>query len=196
MRYKVIKECISHGGKKHYEVGDITHFDPHTKYVKKLIKYGFIKEVEGPDFEAWGKYGVKSKLANVVIAPKDYAEGDKKHFTWEEACAIRSKLNNGWRLPTRHEWALICEEFANSCTGALSSKLLENKLGLDKNGFKDGNGSLRAVGLVGYYWSSTASTNASNAYNLSFNASNTYPSFSDARWVGFSVRLVKDLEDK
>ena len=34
-------------------------------------------------------------------------------------------------------------------------------------------GSLRHVGNVGWYWSSTASTSASNAYFLRFGAANT-----------------------
>lgn len=51
-------------------------------------------------------------------------------------------------------------------------------------------GSLRDVGNTGYYWSSTASTSASNAYRLVFYAGDIYPSNSLERWRGFSVRCM------
>ena len=51
-------------------------------------------------------------------------------------------------------------------------------------------GSLRRVGLDGYYWSSTAYPDVNNAYYLSFSSADTYPSNYNARWYGFSVRCV------
>lgn len=54
-------------------------------------------------------------------------------------------------------------------------------------------GSMRYVGREGYYWSSTASTSASGAYQLHFiylTTSDFYPSFSTVRWGGVSVRCV------
>lgn len=126
---------------------------------------------------------IKSKLANLLIAPEDYIEGEKKYFTYDEAMAIEKKLNNGWRLPTRHEWALICEEF--------DPELLTKNLGLGKKGYVL-NGSLNAVGSGGYYWSRTVYSGGSQyAYYLAFHSSRVRL---NVRYLGFSVRCVKELE--
>jgi uncharacterized protein (TIGR02145 family) len=51
-------------------------------------------------------------------------------------------------------------------------------------------GFLNRVGSSGFYWS--ASPNSSNGYYLGFNSSNLYPSNSNGRAHGFSVRCVKE----
>lgn len=143
----------------------------------------------------WEDNAIRSELAKVLIAPVDYADGDKKHFTWDEACALEKKLGNGWRLPTRSEWALICEEFGQR-NGALDSKVLMDNLKLEMNGidYFDGDGAC-SPGVCGYYWSSTPYSSASDVYDLYFHGTtNIYPSNSDLRQNGCSVRLVKDLK--
>ena len=50
-------------------------------------------------------------------------------------------------------------------------------------------GSLNYAGNYGYYWSSTASS-STNAYNLDFGSSYVYPSSSDGRYYGQSVRCL------
>lgn len=157
-----------------------------------LLQHGFIEEVKD-EYDEWEEKGIKSKLANVIIAPEDYVEEGKKYFTWDEAMKIKDKLNNGWRLPTRKEWALICEEFACNSKGNLSPTKLMHRLGLTMNGWKNKCGSLRSVGDDGFYWSGTAYPGVNNAYYLNFNSATTYPSNYDARWFGFSVRLVKSV---
>lgn len=136
---------------------------------------------------------IVSKLAGVEIATKDYTEGDKKLFTFDQACSIEKKLNNGWRLPTRKEWVLICEEFTCGDDGNLDAQLLMDKLGLGLHGWQDDEDQqLRSVGSGGFYWSSVADS-ATYARNLDFNAANVYPSSSFNRGFGFSIRLVKDV---
>ena len=51
-------------------------------------------------------------------------------------------------------------------------------------------GSLRNAGNNGNYWSSTANSNTSNAYNLNFNSGNVNPSNNNNRYNGFSVRCL------
>ena len=51
-------------------------------------------------------------------------------------------------------------------------------------------GSLRNAGNNGYYWSSTANSNTSNAYNLNFNTTSVNPSNNNNRYNGFSVRCL------
>lgn len=133
-----------------------------------------------------------SKLAEVGIADKDYTEGDKKHFTFEEALEVEKKMEGtGWRLPTRHEWALICEEFANGEDDKLKPKLLEEKLGLGKYGhcIED---EVCSSGEIAYYWS-RSSRNSSYAFYLAFNDVNAWPSGYSYRHYGRSLRLVRDL---
>lgn len=139
-----------------------------------------------------------SKLANIEIASHDYSEGDKKYFTFDEACEIEEKLGNGWRLPTRKEWVLICEEFACGEDGELNAGMLMDKLKLGLNGNVGpwaSNQQVRNVGANGYYWSSVADS-ATYARGLDFNPANVYPSYGYGRAYGFSVRLVKDVIER
>lgn len=154
----------------------------------------------------WEEKAIKSKLANLLIAPEDYyelndnAEGTEKkeHFTWEEAMALEKKVGNGWRLPTRHEWALICEEFANDENGELSSEKLRKSLALSLSGTASEDGDLGNVGTVGCYWSRTAcgqydSVGYYSAYGLNLDFSVAYPQGNYSKSYGFTVRMVKEL---
>ncbi len=186
MKHKVIKEYLSTTG-THRKAGQIVHVSMPSKHTEDLVRFGFLEKLEKAK-------PIKSKLANLLIAPEDYIEGEKKHFTYDEAMAIEKKLNNGWRLPTRHEWALICEEFACGSDGRLDPELLTKNLGLDKKGYVL-NGSLYGVGSSGYYWSRTVdSGNSQRAYNLYFNSSTVFPADNFSRYYDFSVRCVKELE--
>lgn len=51
-------------------------------------------------------------------------------------------------------------------------------------------GALRVVGNASYYWSSTASTSASNAYGFRLDIDATYPSYSVWCWFGNLIRYV------
>ena len=51
------------------------------------------------------------------------------------------------------------------------------------------------AGIYGYWWSTHASTTNSMAYNLSFNASDTYPSFGSSRVLGFPLRCLSTVLD-
>lgn len=136
-----------------------------------------------------------SKLAKVQIADRDYVESGKKHFTWDEACEIEKKLNSGWRLPTRQEWVLICEELGTK-DGVCDAETLMKNLGLGKNGLLySGEDEPSYAGNDGYYWSSTPNSSSGNAYYLYFGGANDVsPSSSSTRYTGRSVRLVKDSE--
>lgn len=49
-------------------------------------------------------------------------------------------------------------------------------------------GSLRFLGINGFYWGATTSPSEFYAYDLDFYNSNVYPSTSNARWAGFAVQ--------
>lgn len=152
--------------------------------------------------ERWEKDGTKSKLTGLIVAPGNVTKaiaGDigtevdgKMYLTYDEAMELETKLPDGWRLPTRSEWVLLCEEFGQDENGELNGDVLAKNLDLSQNGWLSEDGDSLSVGLLGYYWSSSIK-DSSFAYNLNFN------SFSAAtdnvyKRVGRSVRLVK--EDK
>lgn len=194
MKYKVLERFVSQRGAKVFEKGEVYTANTAGAYTNTLLKNGFIQPIREYDFDSWEKDGKRSKLAKVIIAPESYTEGDKKFFTWDEACAIKDKLGNGWRLPTRSEWVLICEEFGQK-DGCLDADTLVNSLSLERHGWQDEEGSLRLAGYNGYYWATTAYPSELYAYNLDFNSTNVFPSYSSDRWYGFTVRLVKDVEE-
>lgn len=169
-----------------------------TKEDKEDIKQMIAEAIGGKSedrtkmFDDWKKNGIKSKLTGLTIAPEDYTEGDKKFFTWDEVMAL--ELPDGWRLPTRSEWALICEEFGQDENGRLSGKKLEENLGLAKHGYLDDDDDLCNQGIYGYYWSSTAVSSAFYAYYLYFSSGGVGPAYGVDKSAGFAVRLVKDIK--
>lgn len=193
MRIKVIKDFVTKKGRYH-QSGSV--FDVETseddKFYKSLLEYKFIKEMATGNVEDMEKNTIRSKLANVIIAGCDYAEGNKKYFTWDEAMALKDKLPDGWRLPTRSEWVLICEEFGQKDGGPDVDTLIKN-IGVGRHGLVITDG-LRNAGSYGYYWSSSPYSNGTSAYLLYFGSGNLYPFNYYNRYGGFSVRLVKDLE--
>lgn len=191
MKYKILKEFVDNSGSIR-TVGEEFSQLLKTDFISGLEKYGFIEEIKEQDFAVIAT----SKLAGVEIAAEDYVEGGKKHFTWDEATEAVKKLGNGWRLPTRKEWSLICEEFGCDEDGELSGGLLAKNLNLKANGWKDYTGSLYNSGSVGNWWSSTAYGTAYR-YILSYNTSDgLYSGGSNYRYYGLSVRCVRDVNDK
>lgn len=153
--------------------------------------------------QQWKPKGtIKSKLLPIEIATNDYWEasddkespmvvrGKKRYFTWAEAVAIRTE---GWRLPTKAEWAGLCVEFGEK-GGDIDHDTLTEALGLSENGYA--NSSLRGEGDYGYYWSSTIAASTPRAYYLVFGTDITVDPFrSTARYCGLSVRLVRDIKE-
>lgn len=145
---------------------------------------------------------IKSKLLPIEIAANDYWEasdddsdptavnGKKRYFTWDEAMAIEA---GGWRLPTRTEWMSLCIEFGEK-DGDIDPSVLSKALKLERNGVILSN-SLWSAGDRGYYWSSTADSNTSDAHGLALFTTSSYPSNSSNRLIGFSVRLVRDVKE-
>lgn len=131
-----------------------------------------------------------------VMAPEDYHEGDKQHFTWDEAMDIQENIKaSGWRLPTVAEWVQMYGRFGIDVYGhddpdALSSQLLLKKAGYYFSGSFNGGGG------YGGYWSSTASS-TSNAYYLSFYSSFVNPQYNYSKaYYGFSVRMIKEVKNE
>lgn len=158
-----------------------------------LAEYGSpASDTSSIDWEGWEKNGIKSKSTDLIIAPEDYIEGDKKIFTWDEAMAIEQK-SRGWRLPTIAEWAHIVAEFGETDEGELDASVLAEAISLGANGYHNGSG-LRHQGAYGNYWSRTAGS-ADDAYGLNFSTNGYFNlQYYNYKYNGFSVRLVKEVK--
>lgn len=144
---------------------------------------------------------IKSKLLPIEIATNDYWEtsdddndpaivnGKKRYFTWDEAMAIKA---DGWRLPTRAEWAGLCVEFGEK-NGDIDHDVLTEALKLSEKGYA--NSSLCGGGDYGYYWSSTADPLLDSAYVLYFYSCFVCSSTGVPYGCGLSVRLVRDVKE-
>lgn len=115
--------------------------------------------------------------------PQDY--GDYFNFGDAQKCGT---------LPTCEQW----DELNQHCKllWDLKEKRLEivgpngNKIILPAAGYRDGT-SFNLVGSHGLYWSKTSSS-ATNAYDVCFNAVYFNSQFSNYRYYGFTIRLIKN----
>lgn len=191
MKYKVLQKFLTK--RSVYMPGEEYTNSTTGKFTKNLLKYGFIEPVEEVDcFAEWENNGIKSKSTGLIIAPENYAEGDKKYFTFDDTLGIEKKLKNGWRLPTRHEWVLLAEELGMDDRGTLNGSVLGKALNLPLAGRVTTDG-LDFTGSYGYYWSSTIYS-ATSAYYLYFLSSSVDPASYGNRYIGRSVRCVKEAE--
>ena len=145
--------------------------------------------------DKWDAKAISTGLG-FVIAPENYYEGDKQHFTWDEAMDIQEKIKaSGWRLPTVAEWVQLYGRFGIDAYGhddpdALSSQLLLKKDGYVFNGVFFDNDS------YGFYWSSTADS-PTDAYRLYFNSNGVNPQDYELKTdYGYSVRMIKEVKNE
>lgn len=147
-------------------------------------------------FEEWEKNGTKVEKLGIIVASRDVdlnyddmgvVRENNVYYTYNKAMEVEKKhlKPNGWRLPTKDEWQALYDEYGND---------IVDVLGLQKNGYiSAANGSLYDQGTYGYYWSSTAGSSATLAYDFGFNASDFYPQGHNLKGYGSSVRCVKDI---
>ncbi len=106
---------------------------------------------------------------------------------WQGVNGINNPCPTGFRPPTNAEWQTLvsAENITNSATAYASS------LKLPSAGYRSySSASITNQGSNGFYWSS--SPIGINAYRLYFNSTNVYPTLSNYRATGFSLRCFKD----
>lgn len=155
------------------EIRSIIREECGLDFGEKLMKSIRRSPLEQLD-KKWKDNGIKSESTGLIIAPEDVEIDGETEFTWYEAMDLEKdgKIPEGWRLPTRHEWVMIVEEFGQDDNGAIDSNELKNSLRTDS---------------LGNYWSSTVS--GSDSYNL-YLFSSSAATNANTRTYGFSVRCV------
>jgi uncharacterized protein (TIGR02145 family) len=132
--------------------------------------------------------------SNFILAPSspsDWRTSQNLNL-WQGKNGINNPCPSGFRLPTFEEWtAEISSWVSKNSAGALASPLK-----LPMAGSRDrSNGSLKDVGTMGGYWSSsvyetTSSFRSSYRLFISSNTASMYDPW--LRAEGFSVRCIKD----
>jgi len=120
-------------------------------------------------------------LATSGVWPYDWINPQNDNL-WQGVNGANNPCPIGYRLPTETE--LNAERLSwitNSIAGAFASQL---KL----TGSGDRGGIITNLG-VGYYWSSTLSSNRSVSIAIDNDVANTYPNY---RYFGLSVRCIKN----
>ena len=111
--------------------------------------------------------------------------------TITSAEATDSICPKGWQLPTSNNSnSGSFQALMNAYSiGNDSTKITQSPLYFNPSGYV-GSGALRYAGNGGGYWSSTAYSNTSSAYNLDFTLDYVYPSNDSSRFFGQSVRCL------
>ena len=105
--------------------------------------------------------------------------------------ATDSICPKGWQLPTSNNsnsgsFQALMNAYSIGNNSAGSAAITQSPLYFHPSGYV-GSGSLRYAGDAGGYWSSTAYSSTSGAYDLGFNSGGVGPSDYGYRYGGFSV---------
>jgi uncharacterized protein (TIGR02145 family) len=152
-------------------------------------------------YAAYGKFILRypertigSNPPNITGSTYDWRNPSSAIDSWNEECDPCKAANSSWRLPTGSEWSQI---YSNNTIVNTGKGLYIRPDGVNPSVFLPAagyryraDGALDDVGMYGGYWSSTAS--GTNALYLYFNGTTVYPSYSNNRSYGFSVRCVSE----
>ena len=132
-------------------------------------------------------------------SPDDKAEFREYNYADDPARAV---LHGKWRMPTREEWAALCEQ----CTWTWTSRegvsgyqvtaSNGNSIFIPATGYRMDD-VIREVGSSGNYWSSTMDTGEPvYAWYMFFKKGRYVGDYSSARYYGHSVRPVTEPKSR
>ena len=114
--------------------------------------------------------------------------GDEAFFSFDDSVNAFGK-----NLPSKEDWKELFDNSSYSWNEERKGYDVTgpngNSIFLPAAGYRNGIG-VRSVGSDGYYWSSSV-VYENDAYIVYFNSGNLYPQNSNARYLGFSVHLVR-----
>ncbi|MDR2993570.1 MAG: DUF1566 domain-containing protein [Bacillus cereus] len=138
-----------------------------------------------------------ANINGILLSRSNYKEGDKEHFTFDEA----SRLN----VPSQKQWEHMLEldyTWDDDKKGIWIGRGHEKKQESDictflpADGYRHYNGSLCTSGYNGYYWSSTPFTpDTALAYTFNFNSGGVASNSNSCRH-GFAVRCLSNEHKK
>ena len=147
------------------------------------------------DWEA-AKNNLIETECGITLCREDYFEGDKKHFTFDEALEIEKEAKkHGFRLPTVVDFEKLYAFYGLGEDGKNTPQRFVDELGFSYSGYWNGtNTSASYVGSDGYYWSaSVLSTNS--GYHLNFDSSAVYPQNLNFKYLGFALKFIYEGEE-
>lgn len=147
---------------------------------------------KGFDWEKAKENLIKTECG-ITLCQDDYFEGDKKHFTFDEALKIeREAKKHGFRLPTVVDFEKLYAFYGVDEKRNDTPQRFINELGFTYAGYYNSATSC-LVGTYGYYWSSSVYS-TSNGYYLHFDTMDVYPQDYGPRYYGHSLKFIYDPE--
>lgn len=142
---------------------------------------------------AWekAKENLIETKCGITLCRDDYFEGDKKHFTFDEALKIEKEAKkHGFRLPTVVDFEKLYAFYGVDEKGEETPQRFIDELGFSYAGYYNG-ASLSSVGSYGYYWSSSV-YDTNYGYRLNFDSSGVSPQGARNKYNGFAVKFIYD----
>ena len=173
-------------GRKDPFTGDINRYDINGNSVgKTTITSGletFAKAMQTPE--------VFYTLAGDWAWPNNYTSKNWNDITDANGKSLFDPSPEGWRLPSK-------EEYSNFSTNTFTWDYSNKGRTYEGNWFPaagyrgSNNGSMYAVGILGYSWSLSPHSD-DDGYLLNFDSSSVYPYYDSRRACGFSLRCVQE----
>ena len=173
-------------GRKDPFTGDIDRYDINGKTIgKTTVTAGYVSFAE-----AMQTPEVFYTLAGDWAWPNNYTSKNWNDITDANGKSLFDPSPEGWRLPSK-------EEYSNFSTSTFTWDYSNKGRTYEGNWFPaagyrgSNNGSMYAVGILGYSWSLSPHSD-DDGYLLNFDSSSVYPYYDSRRACGFSLRCVQE----
>ena len=138
-----------------------------------------------------------------------YNGGEGVDCGYGKTCTLPAKVqgicDNGWHLPTKAEWQTLITAVGGSST---AGKALKSQTGWDDNGngtdaygfsalpagYRGSGGGFSSEGIIADFWSASEYDDNYAHYRSLYHDNNLANLGDNRKYLGFSVRCVKDSE--